>query len=43
MIYKESTFSSLSGVDGASLMGVIDPSSPFDDMEKTAGIHSGGA
>ena len=37
MIYKESTFSSF-GVDGMPLMGVIDPSSPFE-LEKTAGIH----
>jgi hypothetical protein len=38
MIYKESTFSSF-GAGGVPLMGVIDPSSPFDPLEKTAGIH----
>lgn len=38
MIYKESTFSSFTP-DGMPLMGVIDPSSPFDPLEKTAGIH----
>lgn len=37
MIYKESTFSSFAH-NGLPLMGVIDPSSPFE-MEKTAGIH----
>lgn len=37
MIYKESTFSSFRP-DGTPLMGVIDPSSPFE-LEKTAGIH----
>ena len=38
MIYKESTFSSFDP-NGIPLMGVIDPSSPFDELEKTAGIH----
>ena len=38
MIYKESTFSSFAD-NGMPLMGVIDPSSPFDPLEKTAGIH----
>ena len=38
MIYKESTFSSFDST-GVPLMGVIDPSSPFDGLEKTAGIH----